>query len=215
MNVPLQITFRNMESSPIVKEWIRSDVEKLEVFCGRVMGCRVLVESPHRHRARGAPYHVRIEITVPGGELVVKREPSLKGLARQEGKVAVPKHLNVGVPHKDLRLAIDDAFRAAGRRLQDYVRRQSGQVKAHAPLSLARVSKLRSDDGYGFLETEDGREIYFHRESVLKRAFDHLRLGTKVTFVEEPGEKGPQASTVRILGHRRSRREAHPVAEAS
>lgn len=50
------------------------------------------------------------------------------------------------------------------------------------------------------LATPDGREIYFHWHSVLHPGFDCLAVGTKVRFVEEPGEKGPQASTVAIAG---------------
>jgi len=55
---------------------------------------------------------------------------------------------------------------------------------------------------YGFLETPDGREIYFHRNSVLHPGFDRLEIGTEVRFVEELGQEGPQASTVAIVGTR-------------
>jgi cold shock CspA family protein len=88
--------------------------------------------------------------------------------------------------------------------LQDYARRQSGFVKTHELPLKARVSKLLPDEGYGFLATEDGGEIYFHKQSVLNHGFARLQVGTAVTFVEEQGEKGPQASTVRILGKPRS-----------
>jgi cold shock CspA family protein len=62
------------------------------------------------------------------------------------------------------------------------------------------VSKLYPDEGYGFIGTTDGRDVYFHRDSVLHEGFDHLRIGTEVTFAEEVGEKGPQASSVRAVG---------------
>jgi cold shock CspA family protein len=96
-------------------------------------------------------------------------------------------------------LAIDDAFKAAGRRLQDYARRQRGDIKGRALLPEARVSKLLPQEGYGFLTSDDGREIYFHKNSVLGRAFPRLKVGTTVRFAEEAGEKGPQASTVHIV----------------
>jgi cold shock CspA family protein len=64
----------------------------------------------------------------------------------------------------------------------------------------ARVSELFPDDGYGFITTPDGREIYFHRHSVLQEGFDDLQIGTEVSFVEEQGKKGPQASTVKPVG---------------
>jgi cold shock CspA family protein/ribosome-associated translation inhibitor RaiA len=199
MQSPLQITFRNMTPSAAIEEWIRDEADKLDSFYNRVMGCRVAIEVPHRHHRKGSPYHIRIDLTVPGEEIVVKREPSLSHRARQLGETEIEKHLEVKTPHKNLRVAINDAFKAAGRRLQDYARRQRGDIKSHAPLQVARVSKILRDQGYGFLTSDDGRGIYFHKNSVLNRAFSRLKVGTTVSFVEELGEKGPQASTVRII----------------
>jgi cold shock CspA family protein len=199
MQSPLQITFRNMTPSTTIEEWIRDEADKLDIFYNRVMGCRVAIEVPHRHHRKGSPYHIRIDLTVPGEEIVVKREPSLSHRARQLGETAIKKHLEVKTPHKNLRKAINDAFRAAGRRLQDYARRQRGDVKSHPPLQVARVSKILQDEGYGFLTSNDGRGIYFHKNSVLNRVFSRLKVGTRVSFIEELGEKGPQASTVRII----------------
>jgi cold shock CspA family protein len=73
-------------------------------------------------------------------------------------------------------------------------------VKVHEPTPYARVSKLFLHEGYGFLETADGREIYFHSNSVLEPGFDHLQIGTEVRFAEEQGAEGPQASTVAVVG---------------
>ena len=102
--------------------------------------------------------------------------------------------------YKEITVVIRDAFDSACRQLEDYVRRQWGAVKAHEAACHARVSKLFPEEGYGFIETPDGREIYFHRKSVLQEGYDHVRLGTEVTFAEEEGKKGPQASTVRPVG---------------
>ena len=115
---------------------------------------------------------------VPGAELVVGRAPDEDAV------------------HRDLYAAIDDAFDAAGRVLQDHARRRRGDTKAHEQERHARVSKLFLDEGYGFLETPEGDEVYFHRNSVLHRAFVRLQIGTDVRFVEEVGERGMQASTV-------------------
>jgi cold shock CspA family protein len=71
-------------------------------------------------------------------------------------------------------------------------------VKLRQPRPQATIKQLFPDKGYGFLMTPEGREIYFHRESVLNRGFGRLKVGTIVTFAEEQGEKGPQASRVRI-----------------
>jgi cold shock CspA family protein len=206
MELPTQITFRNMESSESVKEWIRSEAEKLETFYTPIIGCRVAVEVPHRHRRKGAAYGVRIDLTLPGGEIVVKRAPTMARRLRQTRETAVSKQGELDSPRKNLRLAISQAFQAACRQLQEYARKQRREVKTHVPAPVARVSRIFPDEGFGFITAPDGREIYFHRDSVLNGAFKRLELGTVVQFSEEKGEKGPQASTVRIAGKRDSRR---------
>ena len=215
MQLPLQITFRNMERLEGVEELIRAEAEKLEDFYSQIMGCRVAVEVPHGHHRKGNLYHIRIDLTLPGKELVIKHEPSLSKGIRQAGGVEMKKRLEVGAPHRDLHLAIRDAFKIAGRRLQDYARRQRGDVKTHEAPSIGRVSKLLPEEGYGFLSTPDGREVYFHKDSVLNRGFRRLRVGSKVGFVEEQGEKGPQASTVRVRGKRPIRRVIEKTAAAA
>ena len=212
MKSQLQITFRNMQRSEEIEGWIRAEAAKLETLYSQLMGCRVAVEVPHRHHRKGRPYHIRIDLTVPRGEIVVKREPSLSARARQLGERKIKKNSEVKIPHKNLRTAINDAFKVAGRRLQDYARRQRGDIKTHAQLPEARVSKIVPREDYGFLTSDDGREIYFHKNSVLGRAFPRLKVGTTVRFVEEAGEEGPQASTVRIIPRQRMQRAAKGTA---
>jgi len=202
MILPIQITYRNIEPSAAVEGWVREEAAKLDEFYNHIMGCRVGLELPSRHRKWGGLYHVRVDLTVPGGELVVKRQPSMHSAIQQVHGEKLVKHLEVKSPHKELRQAVDDAFQAMGRRLQDYARRQRGDVKTHEPAPRAKVSKLLPVEGYGFLETPGGREIYFHKNSVLDHGFDHLRIGTTVIFAEEEGEKGPQASTVKPVRNR-------------
>jgi cold shock CspA family protein len=197
---PLQITFRNGVLSPEAELRIRLEAAKLETFYSRIMGCRVEIESPHRHHRHGSPYHVRIDLTLPGGELVIKHEPSLRTRARQSGELKLKKHLEVSAPFKQLRLAIAEAFKKAGCQLQDYVRRQRGDVKHLEMPPRARITQLFPDKDYGFMVTPDGRDIYFHADSVLNNAFGRLKIGTLVSFAEEQGERGPQASTVKIVG---------------
>jgi cold shock CspA family protein len=215
MQLPLQITFRNMGPTTEAEDWIRTESKKLETFYSQIMGCRVAIEVPHGHHRKGRLYHVRIDLTVPGSELVIKHEPSLSKEIRQSGGARMKKRQEVKTPHRDLQLAIRDAFRAAGRRLQDYARRQRGDIKRHESPIVGRVSKLLPEDGYGFLTTPDGREIYFHERSVLNRGFRRLRIGSEVSFVEEQGEKGPQASTVRTSRKRPVRQAAEQAAAAT
>lgn len=183
MKLPLQIQFLNLPPSEAIEANIREKAAKLEMFYHQIMSCKVVVEAPHKHQHKGHLYHVRIDITVPQGELVINRDA---------GKNAA---------HEDVYVAIRDAFDAARRKLQDYGRRQHGEVKAHEEaITPARVWKLFPEEGYGFIETHDGREIYFHRNSVLNGGFDRLESGMVVSFVEEQGEEGPQASSVKSLG---------------
>src|SRR5277367_3082876 len=94
---------------------------------------------------------------------------------------------------------------AAVRQIENVMREFRGQVKHHAEASHGRVKNLHAGEDYGFIETADGREIYFHRNAVLEAAFDRLKVGSEVSFAEEEGVKGPQASTVRVVGgHRRA-----------
>ena len=197
MILPVQIAFRNMKPSEAVEARVREEVEKLETFYNRIMRCRVIVEIPHRHHRKGDLYHVRIDMTVPGAELVVKREPSLRTALRQTDSEKQSKSYEPRAAHKDIFVVIRDAFKEARRQLQDFARRQRGDTKLHAPPPTARVSRLFPDEGYGFLRTDEGNEIYFHKNSVLNDAFNRLTLGSKVTFTEERGVKGLQASMVR------------------
>jgi len=182
MELPLEITFRGMDASDAIRASIERRAAQLDRFFAGIQRCRVVVEAPHRHQRKGRIYRVRVELAVPGEDLFVARESS--------------QH----APHEDVYLAIHDAFSEARRQLQDYARRRRGKVKTKVGPPHGRVVELFRNEGYGFLETEDGGEVYFHRNSVLNKAFDRLELGTEVRFAEEQGNKGPQASTVEIVG---------------
>lgn len=182
MNTPLQIAFHNMPPNDDIESTIRTNADWLEHFCDRIVSCHVVVDRPHLRHKEGNLHQVRIDVKVPGAELVVKRGPS--------------QHLE----HKDIDVTIREAFDELRRQLEDYIRSLRGHVKAHDPAPVARVNKLFAEAGYGFLETPDGREIYFHRNSVLHGEFDKLAIGTEVRFTEELGDKGPQASTVKPSG---------------
>jgi len=91
MKSQLQITFRNMKSSREVEEWIRDAAAKLDSFYSQIMGCRVELEIPHRHHKKGGAYHIRIDLRVPQGEIVVKREPNLSGTGPPVGGAGVEK----------------------------------------------------------------------------------------------------------------------------
>lgn len=196
MTLPIQITFRNTEHSDRIEATVRQEAAKLDKFYSPIMSCRVVIEVPEHRRKYGGLHHVRIDLGVPGGELVVKHEPSLHSSV-QEDHEKTGKHFEVEVPHKKVDVAIRDAFRSARRQLQDYARRQRGDVKIHET-QQGQVVELFPEKGYGFLKTADGRQIYFHRNSVLHGSFGRIKVGSTVIYAEEKGEHGPQASTLRI-----------------
>ncbi len=209
--IPIQMTFRHGKPSLDVEQWTREEMMKLQRFYPRIMGCRVAIEEITGRR-EGNPWHVRIDLTVPGGEVVVRHEPGVAGKARRSGHAEIRKGLESVRMQKNLHTAIQDAFKSARRRLQDYARLQRGDTKRLAERPTARVTQIFPEMGYGFLTTPDGREIYFHKDSVLKEAFPRITAGTVVTFAEEAGEKGPQASSVRIAAKPRAPRKAKPSA---
>jgi ribosomal subunit interface protein len=179
MQIPLEVTLRDIPDSPAVESRIREKAAKLDRFHSRLMSCRVTVESPQQRKHQGRLYSVHIDLKVPGGgELVVNR-----------------------AQHEDVFVAIRDAFNAAARQLEDTNRIRRGDVKMHDVPRLARVVRLFPVQGYGFLETPDRREIYFHRNSVLNPGFEQLEVGVEVQFVEEQGNEGPTARMVSIGKH--------------
>ena len=115
MQIPLQITFRNLKRSPAVEAEVRQYAERLDKFYNRITSRRVVIEERHKHHQQGNHFHVSLDVTVPGGELVASREPD--------------EHHR----YTDVHVAIRDAFDAMRRQLEDYVRKRDGRVKTHAP----------------------------------------------------------------------------------
>ncbi len=113
MQLPLQITFRNLDKSEAVEANIREQVAALEKHFDQITSCRVVVESPHKHHQHGKLYEVRIDLKVPDDEIVVSRS--------HHDKQA----------HEDVYVALRDAFEAAARQLKAYAHKRRGDVKLH------------------------------------------------------------------------------------
>lgn len=181
MQLPLQITFHQLPTSPALEAYVRRWVDDLEKLFDRIISCRVLIEAPHRHHHQGRLYRVRIELGVPGERIVVRRSPD--------------EH----AAHLDAHVAVRDAFREARRQLEEFVRRMRGAVKAHVRPLHGWVAHIEPDLKFGRIETEDGRDIYFHRNSVIG-GIEQLEIGAEVRLHEERGIEGPQATTVERIG---------------
>jgi cold shock CspA family protein len=183
MQVPVQIDFQGMPPEPRARSAIEAHVTALEKHFGRVTACRVVLKAPGGHHRTGGLYEVNIHLTLPDGR-----------------DVDVARTAGADERHADLDFAVNDAFKRARRRLQDQVRRMRGQVKIPERAPIGKITQLDPAGGFGFLESADGREIYFHSNSLLNADFSKLALGARVAFAEEMGDKGPQASTVKLLG---------------
>lgn len=189
MEVAPQIVFEDMESSEFVEARIQEEIDKLEQFHDRITKCRVVVSEPHRHHHKGKLFNVRIHLTMPGG-----------------GDIHVNQKNHDKHAHEDIYVAIRDAFSAARRQLQDHGRKRSGHMsKSHETPPHGRIARLFTDSGYGFIESSDGRDIYFHENSVANDGFADLEVGQEVRFSEEVGDQGPQATIVTPVG------KHHPI----
>ena len=120
-----------MSASPALEEEICARAAWLESFHPGIVGCRVVLEVPHRHRQSGRPLHVRIELSLPGEDVVVNHEPTLHETLRPGHH----KSHELNGRHKDAHVAIHDAFDVARRLLEDAARRQRGDVKTRAATS--------------------------------------------------------------------------------
>lgn len=181
MQTPAEIEFEGVQSSPELQAAIDQHLAELESRFGRVTAARVVVKGPgDRHQTSGQ-YRVSIRLALPDG-----REVNIGRTPKQDERYA------------DLTFAIDNAFKRARRRLQDQARLLRGQTKQHENQPVGTVVRIDQSGEFGFLEGADGQEIYFSCNSVLDGT-SNIELGTRVSYVEEMGEKGPQASTVKIL----------------
>lgn len=126
MELPIQITYRGLDPSEALRDLIHKEAGKLDKFFDRIVACRVLIEREQRHLRSGAPFRVRIDLTVPGGELTIDTAKSARISAVDEEAPARRKSADVDAAHKDAALAVRDAFRRARRRMQDFARRGMG-----------------------------------------------------------------------------------------
>jgi cold shock CspA family protein/ribosome-associated translation inhibitor RaiA len=183
MNVPLELRYHNIEKSDDLESLIQRRVSKLERVCDYLSSCRVSVEKIKHMPRSGSPYRVRVDLTVPPGhEVVASREPG-------EGEAA-----------DTLYSVIREVYDAVQRQLKELVQRQRGQLKSHPGQEVsAIVTRVYREKGFGFIRTIDGREIYFHRNSLINKEFESLSEGMGVNFEEELGERGPQATSVKVI----------------
>jgi ribosome-associated translation inhibitor RaiA/cold shock CspA family protein len=189
MQIPAEIAFHTVAVSADAEADIRAHIERLERIYGRLTTCRVCVDQRNQNQNDTIPPVVRIEISVPGHkDIVVAHEPA---------------HLLRKYQAPDLRNAINEAFRIAGRRLAKYKDKLTDHGVAASGHEAARefrgeVAELTPGEDFGFLLTKEGGLLYFHRNSLLNGDFDALRRGDEVGYIEVVGDTGPIATKVRV-----------------
>lgn len=178
MTWPIQISFHGMDRSDAVQDVVRKKAEHLGRFAGDIVACHVMIDLVQKHQRQGQPFGVRIDLTLPGHELVVDR-----------------------VENEDVYVAVRDAFDAMTRQLEDVVRRRRGDTKLHPRELHGEVVRLNGDQGFGFIRTPDGQEYYFGRDNLVSGRFEQLEVGTAVQFIAELAAEGPQAKRVSLGKH--------------
>ncbi|MBX3708133.1 MAG: ribosome-associated translation inhibitor RaiA [Gammaproteobacteria bacterium] len=172
--LPVQITIRDISSSAALETHIRKKAEKLNRFYNRISSCRVVVELPQKHKHQGKLYNVRIDVTVPGKELVATRKVN-----------------------QDIYIAVRDSFSAIVRQLEEHSHKRHGRVKTHNDVMHGHVVRIISDEGYGFIEGVDGNEYYFSVTNVSHPNFDQLYVGDAVEYyIADALSEGRQAQHV-------------------
>ena len=196
MKIAPEITYRNVEKTDAIDSLIHEKINKLERVCNYISSCHIAVEKIHDRPSSGSPYRVRIDLTVPPSQEIVA--DSNPGDTNQ---------------YVELDTVIRDAFGMAQRQLRELARQQRDSDKSRdnnqSEDTTGLVTKLFREQGYGFIKTLDGQDIYFHRNSVLHDDFDRIEIGTGVRFFATEGDKGLQASTVQIVN-----KPGHSVGEA-
>lgn len=188
MQTPLQLDFHGIDASPDTRRVIEERVQELEQRFGRMVACRVVVTGPGERHRSGGLFDVRVHITLPNG-----KEITVDRLDQGDERLA------------SINFALGHAFDRARRRLQDQARRLQGSVKTKVRPPEGIVESYDAEGGFGFIRADDGRVIYFHRHSLVGVGTMRLRVGSRVSFAEEEGDKGPQATTVKALGKHRLR----------
>ena len=183
METEPQIVFENMESSEALRQRVLDELEGLERFFGRITSARVSMNIPPREHRKGYLYRANIHLVLPGGR-----------------EVAVSNNPHSGRAEDDMYAAIEGAFAVARRQLQDEKDMMAAKTRAQTVGSeqIGQVIRLYPEDGFGFIVTPSGHEVWFSQKKVKRGEFKNMQIGTRVYFEEELGDQGPLATTVRI-----------------
>ncbi len=176
MQVPLQITFRDIEHSDAIEQHLRDETEKLNQFFSHdIISCHITIEQSQKRQHQGKLYNLHVTVNVP----------------HREQPIVVNKKEN-----ENLYLAIRESYDVLRDQIKSFSDQMHGLSKNHAELTAGKVVRLFED--FGFIETldPDHSEFYFHANNVVSPTFKDLKIGTHVHFIEAVGNEGPMARRV-------------------
>ncbi|MFC2969175.1 HPF/RaiA family ribosome-associated protein [Acidimangrovimonas pyrenivorans] len=176
------ITWRNMDHSPAVDSIVNERIEALDKFHPNIIGCTVVIDAPQKRRVTGRGFDVRVQLEIPGPNLNVAR------------------HVRHGHAADDVIRAVNAAFTALEGRLKAKREVIGGvHVKHHPPELHGEIVELEDELGWGHLRADDGREVYFQRDSLVSGDWETLEIGDRLRFRERDGEKGAFATDVAVM----------------
>jgi ribosomal subunit interface protein len=187
MQVPPQITFKEIDHSDFIEAAIQKKINHLERVHGRITSCNVRVRAPHQRHRKGTHYIIEIDVVTPTGDVHIGREPGNN------------------FAHEDVYVTIRDAFNAAERKLRKMKEEVVGRPEVLVSPLQGKIETLNTVEGFGQIATTDNRLIYFHRNAVLNNGFTELAVGDTVELSVDEGDAdaGPHASMVRLISSRK------------
>lgn len=171
MQQPAQITFKDLEQSDELTDLVHEKTDKLQQFFENIISCHVVIEQTQKHKNQGKLHNVRINLGVPGKELIVTNNE-----------------------RENVYIAVRDAFDNLRRQLEDHARKAHGDVKPHPEMVHGKIVRLFED--FGFIEGTNGTEYYFNEDNLVHPKFNKLKVGSSVRFIEAVGDDGLQAHRV-------------------
>ena len=176
------VTFRGIDPSPAIEELIAERRARLERFHPGIVACDVVVEAAPKRKVHGRLFSVRVNLSLPGPAISVSSDAAR------------------GEAGEDIRLAINHAFSAVETKLKERKRTMGAvEVKHHPPILHGEVSELEPELGWGMIRADDGRSVYFQKDSLETGLWDAVAVGTRLRFRELQGEKGPYAAHVAVV----------------
>lgn len=181
MQIEPIISYHHVDPSPAVENLVHRRIKVLERRDDRLTGCEVTMEAPQKRKRHGRVFKVRLNLHLPGPDVSISRE------------------IAQGSAQNDLILAVNRAFTAAEKALKKRKKKMDGiEVKHHPPVLHGEIAELEPELGYGWLQADDGRKVYFQRDSLASDVWGRLDKGTRLRFREMQGDKGAYAASVTI-----------------